>query len=303
MLWIGLLVLVILVGGTGILFYLRNLTRLALWAIRRSLGFSRHELAIGKHRLAYLQGGKGPTLVLLHGFGGSKENWSRLCAYLSADYHVVVPDLPGFGESSRLWEESYDVDNQVERLHTLFADLKLGAFHLAGNSMGGLIACAYAVRYPDEVLSLTLIDAAGVISAKASEMVELLRQGKNPLIVESPSDYDRLLSFLCSRPPALPGLIKAAMSKEAVRHRTFNEKVFKDLGWVKLEPVLPQVRCPVLVVWGDQDRVFDVSCAAVFEQGLNNARTAILHECGHMPMFERPEETAGYLREFLAQLK
>ena len=44
--------------------------------------------------------------------------------------------MPGFGESSRLWEESYDVDNQVERLHTLFADLKLGAFHLAGNSMG-----------------------------------------------------------------------------------------------------------------------------------------------------------------------
>ena len=76
--------------------------------------------------------------------------------HLAADYHVVVPDLPGFGESSRLWEENYDVDSQVERLHAFFAAIKLRGSHLVGNSMGGQIACTYAARYPDEVLSLTL---------------------------------------------------------------------------------------------------------------------------------------------------
>jgi pimeloyl-ACP methyl ester carboxylesterase len=169
--------------------------------------------------------------------------------------------------------------------------------------MGGQIACAYAVRYPDEVLSLTLCDAAGISEPTVSELGRLLSQGRNPLVVESPSDYDRLLSFVCSNVPSIPGFIKAAIGKEAALHRTFNEKVFKDLQskWVNLEPLLPQVRCPVLIIWGDQDRVIDVSCVPVFEHGLNNAHSAILHGCGHLPMFERPEETVGYMKEFLSQ--
>jgi pimeloyl-ACP methyl ester carboxylesterase len=92
---------------------------------------------VGKHTIVYLEGGRGESVLLLHGFGADKDNWNLFSRYLTKRYHVIAPDLPVFGESSKIWSDQYNISAQVERVHDFVKQLGLKSFHLAGNSMGG----------------------------------------------------------------------------------------------------------------------------------------------------------------------
>ena len=120
----------------------------------------------------------------MHGYTGSKDNWLRFAAYLTKDYHVVIPDIPGYGESSKIEKDSYDLSNQMSRLHKFVQAIDLKKFHIAGNSMGGFFAGTYAVRYPDEIISVGLFDAAGVMPSEKSVVVKMMEKGENPLVVK-----------------------------------------------------------------------------------------------------------------------
>ena len=167
----------------------------------------------------YLDGGApdAPVVLLLHGFGGDKDNWTRMAAQLDGSYDLVIPDLPGHGESARIEAASYDIRSQVARIKALHDQLDLGPMHLAGNSMGGHISAAYAIAYPQDVLSISLLNPGGVKSPVKSELTEALERGHNPLLVEDVDDYDRLMDFVFVNPPWVPGPIKAYFAEQAVR--------------------------------------------------------------------------------------
>jgi abhydrolase domain-containing protein 6 len=84
---------------------------------RSKAGLTRKEVKIDDHTIVYLEGGQGPTVLLLHGYTGNKDNWIRFAPYLTKTYHVVIPDVPGYGESSKPAEASYDLSSQISRLH------------------------------------------------------------------------------------------------------------------------------------------------------------------------------------------
>src|SRR5436190_2369552 len=132
----------------------------ARWALLA--GARKHEIVAAGHRVSYYEAGNGTPIVLVHGFSGSKENWLPLARDLPLTHHVVMPDLPGWGESDRLPGQDYGIEPQVERLAALLDALRLGRVHLVGHSMGGQIAGLLAVRHPERVLTLTLVDSAGV---------------------------------------------------------------------------------------------------------------------------------------------
>lgn len=257
-------------------------------------------------RFAYAEGGEGETILLLHGFAGNKDHWTRMARYLTDRYRVIAPDLPGHGENEQKLDENYSIPSQARRLREFVRVLGPERFHLAGNSMGGAIAAYFASEYPDDILSLFLIDAAGVQSPEKSEMTLLLAKGQNPLLVENVQDFDRLLRFTAVNPPYIPDSVKAHFAEQAVKNRPFNEKIFRDIradgGGV--EDRLPRIKAPTFVLWGDTDRVIHVSSVKVFEQRLPNlVGTRIMKECGHAPMIERPEETASVYTEFLSRLQ
>jgi abhydrolase domain-containing protein 6 len=269
---------------------------------RRSAGLSRHSIVVGDHTVVYLEGGEGENILLIHGFGANKDNWNRLAKYLTPSFHVVAVDLPGFGESTKRQDASYTIADQVERVDKIAEALSLKAFHVAGNSMGGNTSGKYAARFPDKVLSLGLFNSGGVVHCpKMSELAERLERGENPLLVDSPEDFNEMIRFVFVKPPWFPGIVKKWMADEWARSRSFNEKVFREIHaeGSSLEPDLPKILTRTLILWGDTDRLIDVSCAEVLEKGLPNSTTVIMKDCGHVPMMERPEETARHYLDFL----
>src|SRR6185312_4075249 len=105
----------------------------------------------GNTRWSYYEGGDGPTIVLLHGFASSKEVWLPVAKLLTPHFHLIIPDLPGWGESSRNADAGYDIDAQASRLDAFVQALRLQRFVLVGHSMGGAIAGVYAAGHPEHV--------------------------------------------------------------------------------------------------------------------------------------------------------
>jgi pimeloyl-ACP methyl ester carboxylesterase len=261
---------------------------------RRSSDLVKREARVDDHRIVYLEGGKGETILLLHGYGSDKDNWTRFAKYLTSDYHVVIPDLAGFGESSKLSKDNYDIENQVTRIDRFTEVLKLGEFHVVGHSMGGMIAAVYGVKYPQKVLTLALMAPAGLKSPQKSEFAKQLEKGINPYLVGTPDEYEKLISFLFVKPPPIPASVKIALAAQKISQRAFNEKILTDLrkAHLSLEPFLPAIHAPVLIIWGDTDKILDVSCVSILEKKLKNYQTVIMKEMGHVPILERPQETA-----------
>jgi pimeloyl-ACP methyl ester carboxylesterase len=137
---------------------------------RKSAGLSKKIIKVDNNTISYLDGGKGDTILMLHGFGGNKDHWTKFSKSLTTNFHVVAIDLPGFGESSKIETESYNIDSQVKKLSRIIDVLRLNKFHLVGNSMGGTIAGRYTAVVPDKVLSLALFDTGGIPQRKRVSM-------------------------------------------------------------------------------------------------------------------------------------
>ena len=147
----------------------------------------------------------GRTLVLLHGFGASKETFVRLAGLFSGAYRVVVPDLLGFGESARPSQISFHPAAQASRVVALLDALNVrGPVHVAGNSMGGLITAYMALNHAERLASVSLICAAGVRSPNPSALDRLHANGETPLLVRSIEDFDRILGMIFYKPPPIP---------------------------------------------------------------------------------------------------
>ena len=265
----------------------------------RSAGLQKMDMEVEGDRISFLEGGHGETVLLLHGFADSKDAWVAFAKLLIPGWHVVIPDLPGFGESTKRLDENYNVESQVRRIDRFVEALRLERFHLAGNSMGGMIAAVYAAKHPQKVLTLALLDPMGVVALKIP-----------PHPIESIDDYRKALPHLFFNPPQLPEAFRKTMTRESFEQalvarfkaaRRYNVKIWFDLEreGVSLGPYLSAIKAPVLIVWGDHDGIFDVSGVSILEKGLKNRRTVVLKNTGHLPMTERPAETAEAYINFL----
>jgi pimeloyl-ACP methyl ester carboxylesterase len=263
---------------------------------------TKKSIQVENHLFTYLEGGTGTeTILLIHGFSGEKEHWTRFSKYLTNKYRVIVPDIPPFGESTKIETENYGITNQVNRLHLFAEKLSLKKYHIVGNSMGGHIAGAYAIEYPDEILSLGLFDAAGVKSPRPSKLSVELASGRNPLIVNSKEEFDSLMKFTFVDPPYIPGIVKSEIANKAIKNRDFYDKVFSEITKkdYSIENKLSKIKAKTLILWGDTDNIIDVSAVEVFEKGISNHQTIIMEKCGHGPMVERPEEAAKHYIDFI----
>jgi pimeloyl-ACP methyl ester carboxylesterase len=260
---------------------------------------------IEDHRIVYLEGGQGDTVVLLHGFGAEKDNWTKFASFLTPRYHVVIPDLPGFGESTKNNNSKYDIASQASRVKKFIDALGISKIHIAGNSMGGAIAGSFSLQYGNMVATLGLFNSGGVKSPNKSEYIKMMEQGRNPLLIEKTADFDRMLGMLFVKAPKIPSPVKRYMASQSIRNRPFNEKIMNEYknNPFTLEPRLGELSMPVLILWGDMDRLLDVSSVGVFAAGIRNDTTAIMKDCGHVPMLERPAETAGIYLKFLNEKK
>lgn len=303
---IVLSVLIVLASGlTGYVFWAPNAALASIQKLTRwHAGLVRKELNAGGLHFVYLEGGSGEPLVLLHGFGGEKDSFTRVAAHLTPSYRLIIPDQPGFGESEKSAAIPYTLDDQVERIHAFVRELGLGKIALGGNSMGGFVAAAYAARYPDEVSSLWLLAAAGLRSAPPSELATALKQQGKSLAPSSVEEFEELLSFVVTEPPKLPRRILRVMAERAVANRPLQNEIARQIqASAPLEDRLRNLATPSLIVWGDRDRVIHPAAADILQKLLPNSQVRIMAGVGHLPMIENTALAAQDYLNFRAALR
>jgi pimeloyl-ACP methyl ester carboxylesterase len=268
-------------------------------------GFHRSELDIPGFHIVYLEGGKAdaPPLLLLHGIGADKDNWTRIGA-LTRRYRVYAIDLPGFGESSKPTDAGYRIEDQIPRVAAIAQALGLKQFDLGGNSMGGWISTAYAIRHREQVRSLWLLDPGGVANAEDSEMATRIKAGELvPLFASNLAEFRALLAFAMTAPPFIPAPVEAVLVERQAANRALNLAIFQQLREqsqpldAQLAALTPPLETPTLIVWGAQDRVLHPSGAGLLHVMLPNSKVITLPGIGHLPMLEAPGDV---VRDYVA---
>jgi len=283
----------------------RPMSRLALALQHAFGGLVTRRTAIPGFDIAYLEGGSGEPLVLVHGIGADKDNFAQIAPFLRGIGRIIALDLPGFGESSKPPDADYSIEAQAERLGQFLDALGLPRAHFAGSSMGGAIALGFAHLHPERVQSLWLLAPAGVGGAAESEMFRRHRErGEFPLFAQTLEQYAAVIDICCARPPFVPYCVRHELACAAGRNYVLHTRIFNDLVGTPfaLEDVVAGLETPTLLVWGDRDRVLDVSGAEILHRALPRSQLVILPGIGHLPMLEAPRRTAADSRAFRAAL-
>jgi pimeloyl-ACP methyl ester carboxylesterase len=245
-------------------------------------------------RVMVMQGGEGPAFVYLHSSLGEALRWLPFLDRWASDFTVLVPTHPGFGES-----EGFDQIDTIEDLAfhyvELFDALGLEQVILGGVSLGGWIAAEFAVRWPERVEKLWLSGSPGLwvedqplpdlfrVMAEPARLRELLFHDPEGavarmILADHPDDQRRLYGYQCMT--ALARL---------VWDRPYDPK---------LAARLRRVRCPVLLLWGEHDRLVPPAYGEAYRQHLPQAEWKVLPGCGHLAMFEKETEFVAAVAQF-----
>lgn len=248
----------------------------------------------------------GEPLLLIHGFGGNKDNFTRIASQLEG-YHLIIPDLLGFGESSKPMTADYRSEAQATRLHELLqAKGVASAVHVGGNSMGGSISVAYAAMYPESVESLWLLDSAGFWSAGIHEAFEDATPDDNPLVIDSTEQYFELYKLVMFDPPYIPRSVQAVFAQHSIVNRELHKNILEQIVEDNVEErakVVTKHNIPTLIVWGEKDNIIKPETAELMSELMPHAKVIMMPNVGHVPMIEAVKETAEDYKAFREGLK
>jgi pimeloyl-ACP methyl ester carboxylesterase len=258
--------------------------------------------------------GSGPGLLLVHGFGGAKEDFADHVPALAVDHTVVVVDHRGHGASdgpddpAAYSPAAHSFERLVTDMFEVADALGLDRFRLLGHSMGGMVARRMVLERPDRIEALVLMDTApGPIPAFDVDLMDAggmvaLTQGKAALKelldlgtpLNTPA-YERLLA-------ERPGYQQFQDQKwDALSEVMWGVLVSVIAHQADDLPELATITCPTLVIVGELDQPFLAPSRAMAE-AIPHARLAVIPDAGHSPQFENPEAWISALKEFLARV-
>ncbi len=256
------------------------------------------------HSWSYLEGGAGEeTILFVHGFSSDKESWLRVAGPMTDSYRVIIPDLPGFGETPMEQEKDYTIRSQVERVARFMKELGIERHHIMGVSMGGWISGRYAIEYNERVMSLALMDTAGLPSPRPSKYrSHLMKTGDNILIPRTTDELEVMLSWVFVEPPMIPGPVLDYILKKRLSRIDREKLLFQailDSDQEYLVNRLDNIKTRTLVLWGEKDRIIDPSTVDVLKTVLVNGEYVIFPDTGHAPLHERDRAVISVYRDFL----
>ena len=273
---------------------------------RWAAGLSLRQAQVAGHRWVYAvreaDQADAPTVVMIHGFTGSKENWYPLAERLRGRYRLLIPDLPGWGDSERIKGQDYGFVAQSDRVAAFIdgiAERPGSEVVLLGHSMGGGIVALTAAEDPGNVARVGLFDAAGVRFKDNRFGAEVLA-GKNPFGVEDEASLKRYLDtvfHLDAAKPWIPWPASRAVIGWRKQQAQFEQSVLDRIGRSD-ERFLPgeaaaHIRQPALLLWCRQDAVIDFSAMDLYAARMPQASKVLLDGCGHMSIVEKPDEVAA----------
>lgn len=269
-------------------------------------------MLIDGYSIFYVTKGKGEPLILIHGFGAGIWVWEKQMDFLSQFYQVYALDLLGHGYSDRP-KIKYRPQTYIFFFRRFMDELGIDQATLIGNSMGGGIAWATALFFPEKVKRLILID---------SVPPDVLDQVKN--------DSFKTLAAVRDL-PFLPYLLIAGRNRNSIRQvlrecildpkfltpevvdRQWEIIRMKGTTWVlystlrhaeeakPMKDSLSLIEHPTLLIWGEEDQIFPPSVGEELSRSIPNSTLKIIHGSGHIPMWEKPEEVNSILLQFLKE--
>jgi pimeloyl-ACP methyl ester carboxylesterase len=258
--------------------------------------------------------GEGDPIVFVHGLSGSWPNWLEQLPAFASNHRVIAMDLPGFGHSP-MPNERITISMYARIVDALCEALGVSAATLVGNSMGGFVSTELAIAFPQRVERLVLVSGAGLSTYRHRDverfepylqrlvpMINLYTgwtAARSDWVTSRPGLRNVTLGFVTRHPSRLP----AALAAEQVRgigKPGFSEALRANIDY-PISERLPEIACPTLIVWGDEDKVIPVGDASVFEEMIPNSRKVIFEGTGHMTMLERPAAFNELLSEFMAE--
>jgi pimeloyl-ACP methyl ester carboxylesterase len=248
-------------------------------------------------------------VLFVHGLSGSWQNWLENIPHFARTHRVVALDLPGFGHSP-LPPWPISIESYGRLLHRFCDALEIGDCAVVGNSMGGFISAEAAVSQPDRFEKLVLVSAAGVSSARLrrrpAETLARMLTGTAPMLIrvqERGMRRPRLRYATFRGLLQHPELLRRELLLEQFHNGTGRPGFLPAVqGLVGYEIVdrLDDVEVPTVIVWGRNDHVVPAQDALGYGQHLQNSRTVIFDDTGHVPQLERPVRFNRVLETFLA---
>ncbi|MEX2476540.1 alpha/beta fold hydrolase [Marinobacter sp.] len=284
-----------------------NLWPLARTSQRWLVKAKRRETQIDGHRLVYLERGKPspntPTVVLIHGFAAMKENWALWLQKLPRDWHILVPDVPGLGESDYQPGASYRYETQALRLRDWLAGFPTDNIHLAGSSMGGAIAAVLAHRMEPAPRTVTLLNSAGIPEHDGVDIDAPFESDRDDILI--PHDWAgvyRMFNSVGNGKPTAMGLaMTGLLGPDLLQRRNALRHIFNDMLADALAPArhLGTNTPPLQVQWGDRDVITPTRCVDWFRTATPQADIHVFRGVGHLPMLENPGRSAATLTRFI----
>lgn len=240
------------------------------------------------------------TIVLVHGLGNAAaRDWSRVIPALAKRYHVIAPDLPGFGHSDK-GNHYYSPENFARVLEAVLPDS--GRFTLVGHSMGATVALAFAAANPERVNRLVLVDAAGILHR--SVYTEFLAKVAIQRAIGRDSRwYQPVMRAIEARVENWPLEGDLAIERAGVRRRWLRGDPTAISAFAMVEhdfgEALRAIRVPTLVVWGAHDQIAPLRTGYALASAIPQARLVVLEGLGHAPQIEAPDRFNPILLEEL----
>jgi len=294
--WIPVIILVVLLATAAVWrFWPAPLARLLLLLDRRAGRLHACRVTAGGIDWHVLEGGRGETLVLLHGFNADADHFNRVARHLTRHFRILAPDLPGFGETACPPSTDYRIEAQAETVVEWMDRVGIQRCYLGGSSMGGYIACAIAARHPDRIRALWLLAPGGVESVPLSPLFqEIAEERHNPLIIRDRADFRRLIDFCFVHPPWLPAPLARFLTARSAARAVDHQRAFDAIRFDSspTESLVDGLEVPALIVWGRSDQVLNPAGAQVLAERMGHAETLMLPDTGHLPMLENPRTVA-----------
>ena len=240
-------------------------------------------------------GGDGPPFVYLHSAIG-ETLWLPFLEKWSKQFTVYAPAHPGYARSGG-FDNIRDLDDLVFHYVDLFDALGIDEICLGGCSLGGWVAAEFATRWPERVKKLWVCNSPG-FWLDDHPFPDLFRYSNDTqkireLLFADPNGYEA--TMIIKNPEQVNDETKIAVYQSmAMLARLMWERPYDP----KLPGRLRRVRCPALVIWGEQDKLVPAVYAAEYQRHLPNARTHIIKNCGHLPMFEAEQEFVDVIAKF-----
>lgn len=257
------------------------------------------EVLVFGQKIQYVEAGTGPTVILLHGLGGSWQAWGLNIAPLAEKYHVIVPDQIGFGKSDKPLV-NYRIRTYVDFLDQFCKQLKIERATLVGSSMGGWIATMFTASFPDRVDKLVLVDAAGYKPPKDFDTRSLIglnpstREGMKILIAKV--FYSKAFQTDAAVDQAIAARLAAG---DGYTINSLTESIIRGEDF--LDEIVKTIKRPTLIIWGRQDGLVSLADGERFNKDIVGSKMIVIDQCGHVPNTEKPGEFNAAVLKFLAE--